>query len=328
MTEPFKALQVTEADGRFEIAVIDKFVAQLPAGEVLIKVQYSSLNYKDALSASGNKGVTRQYPHTPGIDAAGEVVSSTVDAWKAGDKVIVTGFDLGMNTSGGFQEYIRVPAKWVIALPEGLTLRESMIYGTAGFTAALSVQALLKAGIKPADGKVVVTGASGGVGSIAVAILSKLGYQVTAVSSKSAAFLQSLGAVEVIPRSEVDDASGKVLLKPRFAAGVDTVGGNVLTTIVKSLQYGGVVTACGMVNGNNLPLTVFPFILKGVQLLGIDSVEYPAEQRAEVWAAMATVWKPAQLAQLANEIPLEKVEEHIRIILEGKVQGRTVVRLY
>lgn len=327
MTEPFKALQVTEADGKFVISVVDKLVENLPAGEVLIKVQYSSLNYKDALSASGNKGVTRQYPHTPGIDAAGEVVASAVDDWQVGDKVIVTGFDLGMNTSGGFQEYIRVPAKWVVALPEGLTLLESMIYGTAGFTAALSVQALLKAGVKPADGKVVVTGASGGVGSIAVAILSKLGYQVTAVSSKSAAFLQSLGAVEVIPRSELDDKSGRVLLKPRFAAGVDTVGGNVLTTIVKSLQYGGVVTACGMVNGNELPLTVFPFILKGVQLLGIDSVEYPAEKREDVWAAMAGAWKPAQLSLLANEIPLEKLEENIQLILEGKVQGRTVVRL-
>ncbi|MBP1652274.1 MAG: acryloyl-CoA reductase [Bacteroidetes bacterium] len=327
MTEPFKALQVIEADGKFVLSIVDKLIDNLPPGDVIIKVHYSSLNYKDALSATGNKGVTRQFPHTPGIDAAGEVVSSIDENWKPGDQVIVTGFDFGMNTSGGFQEYIRVPAKWVVRLPKGLTLRESMIYGTAGFTAALSVQALLKTGVQPADGKIVVTGASGGVGAIAVAILSKLGYQVTAVSSKQAAFLQSLGAVEVLPRAEMDDASGKVMLKPRFAGGIDTVGGNVLATVVKSLQYGGAVTACGMVNGGPLPLTVFPFILKGVQLLGIDSVEYPIFKRKEIWEVMATSWKPAQLAQLANEIPLEKLGENINLILAGKIQGRTVVRL-
>ncbi|WP_343669022.1 YhdH/YhfP family quinone oxidoreductase [Chitinophaga sp.] len=327
MTEPFKALQVIEADGKFVLSIVDKLITNLPPGDVVIKVHYSSLNYKDALSATGNKGVTRQYPHTPGIDAAGEVVSSTDKNWKPSDQVIVTGFDFGMNTSGGFQEYIRVPAKWIVGLPQGLTLRESMIYGTAGFTAALSIQALLKTGVQPADGKIVVTGASGGVGSIAVAILSKLGYQVTAVSSKQAAFLQSLGAAEVLPRAEMDDTSGKVLLKPKFAGGIDTVGGNVLATVVKSLQYGGAVTACGMVNGGPLPLTVFPFILKGVQLLGIDSVEYPIEKRDVVWEAMATTWKPAQLTLLANEIPLEKLGEHINQILAGKIQGRTVVRL-
>ncbi|SFW88433.1 YhdH/YhfP family quinone oxidoreductase [Chitinophaga sancti] len=327
MTEPFKAVQVIEADGKFVLSIVDKLIDNLPPGDVIIKVHYSSLNYKDALSATGNKGVTRQYPHTPGIDAAGEVVSSTDDNWKPGDQVIVTGFDFGMNTSGGFQEYIRVPAKWLVRLPQGLSLRESMIYGTAGFTAALSVQALLKTGVQPADGKIVVTGASGGVGSIAVAILSKLGYQVTAVSSKQAEFLQSLGAVEVLPRAEMDDASGRVMLKPRFAGGIDTVGGNVLATVVKSLQYGAAVTACGMVNGGPLPLTVFPFILKGIQLLGIDSVEYPLGKRAAVWEAMATTWKPAQLTQLANEIPLEKLGESINQILAGKVQGRTLVRL-
>mgnify|MGYP000456308698 CR=1 FL=1 len=327
MTEPFKALQVIEADGKFVLAVVDKLIDKLPPGDVIIKVHYSSLNYKDALSATGNKGVTRQYPHTPGIDAAGEVISSTDENWKPGDQVIVTGFDFGMNTSGGFQEYIRVPAKWIVRLPQGLSLRESMIYGTAGFTAALSVQALMKTGVQPADGKIVVTGASGGVGSVAVPILSKLGYQVTAVSNKQAAFLQSLGAVEVLPRAAMDDASGKVLLKPKFAGGIDTVGGNVLATVVKSLQYGGAVTACGMVNGGPLPLTVFPFILKGVQLLGIDSVEYPVSKRIAVWEAMATTWKPAQLTQLANEIPLEKLEESIHQILAGNIQGRTVLRL-
>jgi len=327
MTEPFKALQVIEADGKFVLSIVDKLIDNLPPGDVIIKVHYSSLNYKDALSATGNKGVTRQYPHTPGIDAAGEVVSSTDENWKPGDQVIVTGFDFGMNTSGGFQEYIRVPAKWVVRLPQGLSLRESMIYGTAGFTAALSVQALLKTGVQPADGKIVVTGASGGVGSVAVAILSKLGYQVTAVSNKQAEFLQSLGAIEVLPRAEMDDTSGKVMLKPKFAGGIDTVGGNVLATVVKSLQYGGAATACGMVNGGPLPLTVFPFILKGIQLLGIDSVEFPLSKRKEVWEAMATTWKPAQLAQLANEIPLEKLGENIDLILAGKIQGRTVVRL-
>jgi acrylyl-CoA reductase (NADPH) len=222
----FKAMIVTEtADKQFIRAIGDKHISDLPEGEVLIKVQYSSLNYKDALSASGNKGVTRKYPHTPGIDAAGLVAASTDPAFKPGDQVLVTGYDLGMNTAGGFEEYIRVPAAWVVPLPAGLSLRESMVYGTAGFTAALSCFKLINYGVTPDRGPVLVTGATGGVGSIALAILAQSGYTVAAVTSKlnEAPYLQQLGAKEVIGVAEADDQSGRPLLKPRWAGVVDTV---------------------------------------------------------------------------------------------------------
>lgn len=325
----FKALQTSEQDGKYLNNLVDKELPALEPEEVLVKVSYSSLNYKDALSASGNKGVTRNFPHTPGIDAVGFVYRSASADWKEGDAVIVTGFDLGMNTDGGFAEYVKVPGKWLLFLPENLSMRESMIYGTAGFTAALSVQALLKNGLKPEDGTIAVSGASGGVGSIATAILSKLGYSVAAVSSKeqSAEFLRSLGASEIIPRRELEDQSGKPLLKPRFAGAVDTVGGLVLSTLIRSTNYGGTVTACGMVNGGEIPLTVFPFILKGISLCGIDSVELPLEKRPELWNLMADEWKPAMLDSMASEITLEELPENITKILAGKMQGRAIVRI-
>ncbi|PQA54368.1 YhdH/YhfP family quinone oxidoreductase [Siphonobacter curvatus] len=330
METTFECLLVTqETDGSFQTTLARKRIDELPAGEVLIRVRYSSLNYKDALSASGNRGVTRQYPHTPGIDAAGVIEASSHGDWQVGDEVIVTGFDLGMNTSGGLSQYIRVPAQWLVRRPESLSLKESMSYGTAGFTAGLSVAALLRSGIRPEQGPVVVTGATGGVGSIAVAILERLGYPVTAVSSKAEAhaFLTRLGASEIIPRTELEDTSGKALLKPRFAGAIDTVGGSVLATLVKSVQYGGVVTCCGMVNGGELPLTVFPFILRGVQLLGIDSVEYPIESRSEIWKHLSGDWKPADLPSLTREITLAEVPAVLETILKGHMQGRALVRI-
>lgn len=326
----FNAFQVTEYEpGKFRSAIISQSINNLPVGDVLVKVYYSSLNYKDTLSAMGNRGITKSYPHVPGIDAAGVVVSSAVTAWQPGDQVIVTGFDLGMNTSGGFAGYIRVPASWLVKLPRGLTLRQSMVYGTAGFTAGLSIASLLRNHVMPQDGPVVVTGATGGVGSVAVAILAHLGYHVIAVSSKLTAheYLLKLGAAEIIPRSEMEDTSNKSLLKPRFAAAVDTVGGQVLATIIKSLNYGGVVTACGMVNGAELHTTVYPFILKGVQLIGIDSVEYPIDSRAAIWQKLATDWKPSVLEYITTEVNLDQLDGQIINMLSGGMQGRTLVKI-
>lgn len=328
--KPFKAYQVSEIKaGKFASSIIESTLDKLIDGEVLIKIHYSSLNYKDALSASGNRGVTRNYPHVPGIDAAGVVELSNAKEFKPGDQVLVTGFDFGMNTSGGYAQYAKVPSKWLVRLPKSLSLRKSMIYGTAGFTAGLSLAALLRNGITPEKGPVAVTGATGGVGSISVAILAKLGYDVIAVSSKHAAkeFLLSIGAKEVIPRTEVEDSSGKILLKPRFAAAIDTVGGQVLSTVIKSLRYEGVVTTCGMVNGADLQTTVFPFILKGIQLIGIDSVELPIEKRLSIWEKLATEWQPDQLEIIASEITLDELPEKIDDILHGQIKGRVVVKM-
>lgn len=330
MKESFQALWVTEQpDQTFRREITEREISSLPAGEVLIRVHYSSLNYKDALSASGNKGVTRNYPHTPGIDAAGKVADSQSPDFRPGDKVVVTGYGLGMDTSGGFAEYIRVPAEWVVPLPEGLSLRESMIYGTAGFTAALSVYQLQKHDIRPESGPVVVTGATGGVGSIAVAILGKSGYDVVAVTGKPEAesFLRRLGAGEVIGREEVDDQSGKAFLKPRFIGAVDTVGGNILATLLKSMHYGGVATCCGLVQSPKLNTTVFPFILKSVSLIGIDSVQCSRPVRQVIWNKLAGEWKLGQLEELATECTLEELPGKIELILEGKLKGRTLVRL-
>jgi alcohol dehydrogenase len=329
MANTFKALQAAEIDGSFDMAVVTRSTDELPAGDVLIKVHYSSLNYKDAMSASGNKSISKFYPHTPGIDVAGIVEESSAEGWNPGDEVIVTGFDLGMNTSGGFGGYVRVPAEWIVRLPGGLSLRESMIYGTAGFTAALSVHAILKHGIKPEHGLIAVSGATGGVGSVAVSILNRLGYEVAAISSKESSheFLRSIGASEIISRAEMEDTSGKPMLKSRFAAAVDTVGGTVLTTILKSLSYGGIVTACGLVNGTDLPLTIFPFIIKGIHLAGIDSVNLPIEQRSPVWEFLAGDWKPRDLEQLVIEVGLEELPERIEQILKGQMTGRVLVNL-
>lgn len=328
MSKIFKALEVREAEGRFEMAVVSRSTDDLPEAEVLVRVHYSSLNYKDAMSASGNKAITKNYPHTPGIDVAGVVEESAASDWKPGDKVIVTGFDLGMNTSGGFGAYVSVPASWIVRLPEGMSLRESMIYGTAGFTAGLSIHALLKHGIRPEDGLIAVSGASGGVGSVAVSILSKLGYRVAAISGKdSADFLRSLGAEEIISRKEMEDTSGRPLLRSRFAGAVDTVGGTVLTTILRSLSYGGIVTACGLVNGTDLPLTIYPFIVKGIHLAGIDSVNLPLEKRPPVWKALANEWKPNNLEILVSEVGLEELPERIDQILKGGMTGRTLIKL-
>ena len=332
----FRALVAREGEGKvFTRSIETKSIEDLPAGDVVIKVLYSSVNYKDALSASGNKGVTRNFPHTPGIDAAGTVEESTSGDFSPGDEVLVTGYDLGMNTSGGLAEYVRVPASWVVRLPVGLTLKESMIYGTAGFTATLSVTKFTEAGVKPEDGEVLVTGASGGVGSIAMRTLAKLGYTVAAAAGimDDAEFaqyeekLKGLGASRVIPANEVDDTSGKLMLKEKWAGVIDTVGGNILATVIKETRYLGVVTTCGNAAGHELDLNVYPFILRGVSLLGIDSVECPMDVRLKAWGKMAGDWKLDDLEAYASEISLDEVEERIQQLLAKASKGRTVVKL-
>lgn len=327
--QAFKAMVVTETSEKtFTREIKEKSIDELPQGEVLVKVHYSSLNYKDALSATGNKGVTRNYPHTPGIDAAGVVEESTADDIKAGEEVIVTSYDLGMNTSGGFGGYIRVPAGWVVKLPGNLTLKESMICGTAGFTAGLSVNALIHT-VKPGDGVVLVTGASGGVGSLAISILSKISYTVAAATGKTDEkdYFAGLGAKEIISREEAADTSGRPVLKSRWAGVIDTVGGNILATAVKSANYEGTVTCCGMAASPDLPLNVFPFILRGVRLLGIDSQNCPMDKRTLIWNKLAGEWKPDNLEKISETISLNGLDEKIDLMLQGKVKGRTVVKL-
>ncbi len=329
----FKALWIEEDSSgekpHYPVSVCRRQVSELPEGDLLIRVRHSSVNYKDALSARGNKGVTRKYPHTPGIDAAGEVVESAVDSFSAGDEVIVIGYDLGMNTLGGFGEYIRVPAAWAVQRPQGITLRESMITGTAGFTAALCVRKLLRNGLKPGQGPVLVTGASGGVGSYAVALLSKLGFEVTAMTGSASAhdFLRKLGARQIIDRSELAEPSKKPMLAEQWAGAVDAVGGEPLGNILKSLQYGGSVACCGLVASPVFPATVLPFILRNVNLLGVDSVELPLAEKAEVWEHLAADWKLDNLEDLATDIGLEELVDALDAVFNGRSTGRLVLTL-
>ncbi len=328
MENTFKAYIVEEKDGEFVAAVKAKSLSDLPQGEVLIKVQYSSLNYKDALSASGNKGVTKNYPHTPGIDAVGLVISSESESFKANDKVIVTSYDLGMNTAGGFGQFIRVPAAWVIPLPENLSMKEAMILGTAGLTAGMSVLKLIQQ-VKPKDGPIAVSGATGGVGALSVAILKKLGYNVTAITGKESEkdYLTSLGAENVLLRKDIESFDNKPLLKPLFAGGIDTVGGVILQNLIKTTSPLGAITCCGNVASPKLELTVFPFILRGISLIGIDSQNFPMADRIEVWNKLANDWKPEHLDHSCTEIGLSELSDKIQLMLQGQLKGRTVLNL-
>lgn len=326
----FKAMVVQELDGNtYHREITKKSIDSLPAGDVLVQVHYSSLNYKDALSATGNKGVTRKYPHTPGIDAAGVVAESTSDQFTVGDNVIVTSYDLGMNTAGGFGQYIRVPADWVVPLPQGLTLRESMCYGTAGFTAALSVYQLVEHGITPDKGKILVSGATGGVGSIAVSILAKMGFTVAAINGLTdrSDYLKSIGAQTIISIEEATDQSGRPLLKSRWSGSIDTVGGDILATTIKSLNSYGVVACCGNAASFDLPINVYPFILRGAILVGIDSQNCPMPLRRKTWQQLASQWKIPNMEEVVEEVGLDDLNQCIDNMLARKHKGRIIVRM-
>ncbi len=326
----FHALVVEENETNHFIRTVKKKTTdELPAGDLLIRVHYSSLNYKDALSASGNKGVTRNYPHTPGIDAAGIVEHSASEKFKPGDEVIVTSYDLGMNTSGGFGEFIRVPADWALKLSDGITLKESMMFGTAGLTAGMAVYQIMSK-VMPDQGEVLVTGASGGVGSIAVAVLAKMGYKVAAGTGKpeAAEILKNLGATQLITREELTAGKERPMLKPRWIAVVDTVGGDILATAIKSTNLNGVVTCCGNAASPELSINVYPFILRGVTLVGIDSQNFLMPNREKIWSLLASDWKPAFLPELFQEVSLEELNEKIELMLQGKITGRIIVKHY
>lgn len=324
----YQALVVSEKEGKYIQEVKELNTRDLPKGDVLIQVHYSSLNYKDALSAVGNKGVTKNYPHTPGIDAAGIVIESESENFGVGEEVVVSGYDLGMNTPGGYGRFIRVPAEWVVKLPENLTMKEAMIIGTAGFTAGISINRLTEL-VKPADGRIIVSGATGGVGSVALSILSKLGYETVAVSGKESEypFIESLGAGGIISRTDFLALDKKPILSSKYAGGIDTVGGVILENIIKSLKPLGVVTTCGSVSGTELNMSVFPFILRGISLIGVSAQNYPMELRAKLWEKIADEWKPTNLMNIYNEITLLDLPDAISQILKGGLKGRTVIKL-
>lgn len=301
--------------------------SELPNGDVVVEVAYSSLNYKDALAARGHKGIAPKLPHIPGIDCAGVVAASTDDSIVPGQEVLITGYDLGGVHWGGYCARVRVPADWVVPMPKGLTAREAMIYGTAGFTAAQCVMAIEQR-VAPGAGDVLVTGATGGVAVFAIAILAKLGYRVVASTGKSdqAEALRAVGAAEVVGRDAVRDDSSRPMVSAKWAAAVDTVGGGTLTDAIRATGYRGVVAACGLVGGDQLPLTVYPFLLRGVTLAGIDSAKCPAEPRREIWRRLAGPWRVDLPESLVTTVNLDGLNDRIEQILAGGVAGRTLVR--
>ena len=327
--ENFKAFRVFEENSEFNRKIVERSINDLPEGDVTIQVVYSSINYKDALSSIGNRGVTRKYPHTPGIDAAGLVLDSNDEKFSKGEEVFITGYDLGMNTDGGFGQLIRVPGEWIIKKPQGLTLKESMIYGTAGFTAALSVYRLAQE-VSPDEGKVLVTGGTGSVANIAMKILVKLGYDVivaTGKVEKEKESLMKLGVEDVIHRKEIEEETSRPMVKSRWSGVIDTVGGSVLTSVIKAIQYGGAVTTCGNVGGASFESSVYPFILRGITLFGIDSVQCPMDLRLVIWDKLQGEWKPETLDEMVQEVELEKLENVLDKMIEGKKTGRYVVKL-
>ncbi|TSI05182.1 acryloyl-CoA reductase [Lysinibacillus sp. BW-2-10] len=330
MIEQFRALVVNKIEEDFTVTPQTLTVQDLPKGDVLIRVQYSGVNYKDSLATIPNGNIVKNYPFVPGIDLAGVVVSSEDPRFQEGDEVIATSYEIGVSHFGGYSEYARIPADWIVPLPKGLSTKEAMIIGTAGFTAALSVQRLEENRLSPAKGKVLVTGATGGVGSFAVSILSTLGYEVEASTGKESEYdyLKSLGATSIVPREEVFDGKVRALGKQKWAAAVDPVGGEPLASLLSQIQYGGSVAVSGLTAGTSLPTTVFPFILRGVNLLGIDSVYCDMETRLHVWNRLATDFKPKNIeALIQEEVTLEQLPEVLPTLLKGQARGRVVVQL-
>jgi acrylyl-CoA reductase (NADPH) len=328
----FKALQITETpNGKFERAIVQRSIEDLPKGDVLIRVHYSALNYKDGLSATGHKGISRNFPHTPGIEAAGRVEVSTVPQFKKGQQVFLTGYDLGMNTSGAFAEYIRVPAEWVLTKPQNISCKDMMTIGTAGFTAAYALHKMESMGQQPDQGPIVVTGSTGGVGSLSVAILAKAGYEVIAVTGKKEShdYLKYLGAARIEPREFLNDTLGKPLQRAMWAGAIDTVSGNMLTTLLKRCKRDGNVVATGLLSSIHFTTTIYPFILNGVNLLGIGAGQTPMALRQHLWKKLEGEWNVCdKLPAIAHEIGLEELKDvYIDAILSGKTKGRVVVKL-
>ena len=322
----YSAYYVEEKEGYFSSSIAQLELQKPVEGFVQIKVSYSSLNYKDALSASGNKGVTRNYPFVPGIDAAGIITDGNSSQFEDGDEVIVTGYDMGMNTPGGFGEYINVPANWVVNKPANITAIEAMSIGTAGLTAAASVLKIQKSSGE-SDLPVLVSGATGGVGSIGVMLMSKLGFEVSALTGKSSSidFLQSIGANNIILRDEYLEAPSKPMEKPLFSSAIDTVGGNILSRMLPQISPHGVVACCGNVAGIEVNTTVFPFILRGIMLAGIDSAESPIEFKTKIWNKFASEWR-LDLSSVIKVVTKENLQQEIDLILKGGQQGRVVLK--
>jgi len=327
----FKALLVEETDNKqFTLNIVNRSVSDLPENDLLVNVHYSSLNYKDALSASGNKRVSAHFPHTPGIDAAGVVVRDKSGTFSPGDEVVMFGYDLGMNTPGGLGQMISIPANWAVKRPDNLTLKEAMSYGTGGLTAALCVQKLEKMGARPEDGPVAVTGSTGGVGSISIALLKHLGYSVVAFSGKpeQTAHLKSIGADEVLHRDVLNEVASLPMGKERWAHGIDTLGGDYLSNLLKQIKSGGGVSACGLASSDSFSSTVFPFIIRGVSLLGVDSVYIPLSDKQRIWQRVASDMKLPNLQNLCEEISLEQTPEYLNRFIQAKVVGRYLVNLH
>jgi putative YhdH/YhfP family quinone oxidoreductase len=329
MATSFRAFVVNKTDEGFSAGHKQLALSDLPAGEVLIKVAYSSVNYKDGLASIPDGKIVRSYPFVPGIDMSGVVAESNDPHFKSGDKVIATSYEIGVSHFGGYSEYARVKAAWVVPLPAGLTLKEAMIFGTAGFTAALSVHHLERNGLKPQHGPVLVTGATGGLGSIGISILKKLGYSVTASTGKAEDhdYLKQLGASDIISRVETSAESTRPMEKERWAGSIDAVGGSTLAYIIRSTKIGGSLAACGNTGGPNLNTTIFPFILRGLSLFGIDSVNCPMELRRQIWEHLASDYKPAHLELIEHEKSFEELSQALATILKGGMKGRTVINV-
>ncbi len=330
MAKTFRAFVFNKTEEHFSANFKELTDNELPAGEVLIRVAYSDVNYKDGLASIPEGKIVRNYPFVPGVDLSGVVVESSDPRFKEGDAVLATSYDLGVSHYGGYSEYARVKAEWVVPLPEGLSLKEAMALGTAGFTAALAIYQLEKNGLKPQNGPVLVTGATGGVGSIGINILHKLGYTVAASTGKTSeqAYLKELGASEFLSREETSAESKRPMDKERWAGSLDSVGGSTLAYLIRTTAYNGSIASYGNTGGVNFSSTVFPFILRGINLLGIDSVHCPTELRHHLWQRLASDYKPDRLLDLiSSEVPFEDLPQVLATILKGGIRGRTVIRI-
>lgn len=330
MDATFRAFVVDKQDGAFSAEMRDLQVSDLPEGELVIRVAYSGVNYKDGLASVEHGKVAMRYPLVPGIDLAGVVVESNDARFAPGMEVLATGYDLGTSHSGGFGEYARVPAPWTVPLPEGLTLREAMILGTAGFTAALSIDRLEANGLRSDQGPVLVTGATGGVGSLAITMLAQLGYSVAASTGKHDEhdYLRALGAGEILSRDETSAESARALEKERWAGSIDSVGGTTLAYLLRTTRRAGAIASFGVADGGAVQTTVFPFILRGVSVLGVDSAFWPMERRLALWQRMATDLKPRDLDHIvAREVGLDDLGQVTSEILAGRIRGRVIVKL-